>query len=94
MADRVPALQARLLEGGFARFGVIAAGVQGLTLGGRQLAWDEVGRLDAEGGEIVVRTRAGERWGAVPMQDVPNAFLLTELASELSRRPIASRNER
>jgi hypothetical protein len=62
------------------RFGALAASARGLTLGERELPWGEVGELEAEAGEIVVRTRDGERWAAARLDEVPNAFLLAELA--------------
>jgi hypothetical protein len=73
-------LQSRLAEGGFVRFGVLAASADGIAADQRTLPWSEVGRIDAEAGEIVVRTRAGQPWAAAPMADVPNAFLLAEVA--------------
>jgi hypothetical protein len=78
-------LQSRLAEGGFVRFGVLAANADGIAADQRTLPWSEVGRIDAEAGEIVVRTRAGEPWAAAPMEDVPNAFLLAEVADQNAR---------
>jgi hypothetical protein len=74
-------LQERLAEGGFVRFGFVSARADGLATSERLLAWSDVGRIDAEGGEVIVQTRLGDRWAAAPMQDVPNAFLLAELAA-------------
>ena len=48
----------------------------------RALPWSEVSAVEAEGGKVVVRTRTGERWAAVEMQNVPNAFLLAELVAQ------------
>jgi hypothetical protein len=36
--------------------------------------------VEAEAGEIVVRGRGGERVAAAKLADVPNAFLLAEMA--------------
>jgi hypothetical protein len=78
--SELPSLRVRVAEGGSVRFGAFAVGSAGIAAGDRTLPWSEVGHIDAEGGEIVVRTRSGERWAAAALQDVPNAFLLAEVA--------------
>jgi hypothetical protein len=83
---RGPALQARLSEGGAVRFGAIEARGDGLVLEGRRLPWAEVGDVDVEGQDLVVRTRSNERWAAVPLDHVPNAFLLADLIERHARR--------
>lgn len=77
---KLASLQARLAEGGFVRFGPFVANAHDLAADGRTLPWKEVGRIDAESGELVVRTRTGEKWAAAALQEVPNAFLLAEIA--------------
>lgn len=79
---KLASLQARLAEGGFVRFGPFVANAHNLAAEGRTLRWTDVGRIDAEGGQLVVRTRAGERWAAATLHDVPNAFLLAEIAEQ------------
>jgi hypothetical protein len=78
-------LRGRLAEGGCVRFGALAASAAGIAAEQRTLSWSDVGRIDVEAGEIVVRTRGGERWAAAPLKDVPNAFLLAEVADENAR---------
>jgi hypothetical protein len=73
-------LRVRVAEGGSIRFGAFAVGSEGIAAGERTLPWAEVGHVDAEDGEIVVRTRVGERWASAALHDVPNAFLLAEVA--------------
>lgn len=80
-----PALQTRLAEGGAVRFGAIEARGEGLVLGERGLPWPEVGEVEVEGMDLVVRTRANERWAAVPLDHVPNAFLLADLIERNAR---------
>jgi hypothetical protein len=58
----------------------MAASVQGISVGPRVVAWDDVAEVEAEAGEIVVRGRDGERVAAAKLADVPNAFLLAEMA--------------
>ncbi len=77
---QLASVQERLAEGGSVRFGPFAASERGLAVADRTLPWLDVGAVDAEAGEVVVRTRAGERWAAAPLQEVPNAFLLAEVA--------------
>jgi hypothetical protein len=58
----------------------MAASVQGISVGPRVVAWDDVADVEAEAGEIVVRGRDGERVASAKLADVPNAFLLAEMA--------------
>jgi hypothetical protein len=81
MVEReVPAVRARIAVGDVVHFGAMAASAEGLVMGGRVLPWSAVGDLEAEGGEIVVKTTGGERWAVAKLEDVPNAFVLAELA--------------
>jgi hypothetical protein len=82
---QIGVLRRRLADGAVVRFGALTATGGGIAADGRALPWSDVGHVDAEAGEIVVRTRAGERWAAAPLQDVPNAFLLAEVADENAR---------
>lgn len=81
----VPALRARIAEGGELRFGAIGASDQGVSLGPRVIAWDQVRDIDAEEGQIVVRGEGGARLACARLEDVPNAFLLAELAHAHAR---------
>jgi hypothetical protein len=76
---KAPSLQARIAQGGAVRFGAIEARGDGLVMGDRVLPWSEVREVDAEGGDLVVRTRVGEAWGTAALDEVPNAFLLGDL---------------
>jgi hypothetical protein len=78
--DKLPSLRVRVAEGGSVRFGAFAVSAEGIATDQGKLAWPDVGRVDAEDGEVVVRTRDGERWAAAALQEVPNAFLLAEVA--------------
>ncbi|HEY8038232.1 MAG TPA: DUF6585 family protein [Polyangiaceae bacterium] len=77
--QQAPALRTRIAEGDVVRFGAFEARTEGLALGARVLPWDELAEIDAEDGQIVVTTRANERWGTARLDEVPNAFLLAEL---------------
>jgi hypothetical protein len=78
-------LEARLAQGGSVRFGAIEARPEGLVLEGKVLPWADSGDVEAEGGAVVLRTRAGEAWGRAALGEVPNAFLLAELADSQQR---------
>jgi hypothetical protein len=78
--QRGQALRVRIDEGDTLRFGALSASREGIRVGDSLVGWDAVDDVEAEGGEIVVRGRGGERLGAVPLGEVPNAFLLAELA--------------
>jgi hypothetical protein len=80
------AIEARLAAGGAVRFGAIEARSEGLVIGEKALPWCEVGDINAEGGTIFVRDRAGSTWGEARLGDVPNAFLLVELADRQTTR--------
>jgi hypothetical protein len=67
------------------RFGAFAATAEGIAADARRLAWSEVGSVDAEEGEVVVRTRDGERWASAALEEVPNAFLLAEVAEQVGK---------
>ena len=78
--QQLPGVRARIAEGDVVHFGAMAASEQGISVGPRVVAWDDVGDVDAEAGEIVVRGPGGERVAAAKLADVPNAFLLAEMA--------------
>jgi hypothetical protein len=82
----MPQVRARIAEGDVVRFGAITASERGITVGARVVEWGDVADIEAEEGEIVVRGRDGSRQAAVRLDDVPNAFLLAELAQTLARR--------
>jgi hypothetical protein len=77
---QLPGVRARIAEGDVVRFGAMAASEQGISVGPRVVAWEDVADIEAEAGEIVVRGRSGERVAAAKLADVPNAFLLAEMA--------------
>jgi hypothetical protein len=78
--QRTPSLRVRIAEGDTLRFGAVSATREGIRVGDAVVGWDAVEDVDAEGGEIVLRGRDGQRLGAAPLGEVPNAFLLAELA--------------
>ena len=78
--QQMPEVRARIAEGDVVRFGAMSASEQGISVGPRVVAWDDVADVEAEAGEIVVRGRGGERVAAAKLADVPNAFLLAEMA--------------
>jgi hypothetical protein len=76
-------LEARLAAGGTVRFGAIEARPGGLalvSLAGKVLPWADVGQIEAEAGMVVLRSRSGQEWGRAALGEVPNAFLLSEVA--------------
>ncbi len=75
-----PAMRARIATGAELRFGALGASERGVSLGPRVIAWDEVQDIDAEEGQLVVRGAGGAKLAAARLDDVPNAFLLAELA--------------
>jgi hypothetical protein len=77
---QLASLQTHLAEGGSLRFGALRASADGLAIGDRSLPWSEVGQIEMEGADVVVRGPSGAAWSSSPTQDVPNAFLLAELA--------------
>lgn len=86
LAEReLPALRARIADGDVVRFGAMGASAQGLVVDDRVLPWDQVGEFEAEAGQLVVRTLGGERWAAAKLDDVPNAFILAEMAPPRTR---------
>ncbi len=77
----VPALKARIADGGELRFGVVSASEGGVRLGPDLFAWDDVRDIEADDeGQLVVRGQGGARLASAKLDDVPNAFLLAELA--------------
>ncbi len=78
--QQLPGVRARIAEGDVVRFGAMAASDHGISIGPRVVAWDEVADIEAEAGEIVVRGPGGERVATAKLADVPNAFLLAEMA--------------
>ncbi|HEX8796891.1 MAG TPA: DUF6585 family protein [Polyangiaceae bacterium] len=78
--QRTPSLKVRIADGDTLRFGAVTASREGIRVGDSVLEWDAVEEVEAEGGEIVLRGHGGKRLGAAPLGDVPNAFLLAELA--------------
>lgn len=82
----VPALRTRIADGGELRFGVLSASDRGVALGADVFAWDDVRDIEADGeGHVVVRGQGGARLASAKLDDVPNAFLLAELAHERKR---------
>jgi hypothetical protein len=82
-------LEARLAAGGAVRFGAVEARSDGLLLGGNLLPWSEVGAIEAEGGAIVLHDRTGQVWGQAALGEVPNAFLLVEIADRQAAKALA-----
>lgn len=78
--QRTPSLRVRIAEGDTLRFGAVTASQAGIRVGDDVVAWDAVEDVEADGGEMVLRGHDGKRLGAAPLGDVPNAFLLAELA--------------
>jgi hypothetical protein len=77
---QLPEVCARVAQGGVVRFGVLSASERGVTLSHRLVAWEDVGGIATEAAELVIRGRAGERVAATAVGEVPNAFLLGEMA--------------
>ncbi|HEY3822774.1 MAG TPA: DUF6585 family protein [Polyangiaceae bacterium] len=76
----LPSVRARIAEGEAVRFGAMTACEQGIAVGPRVVAWDEVAEVEAEAEEIVLRGPEGQRVAAAKLAEVPNAFLLAEMA--------------
>jgi hypothetical protein len=82
----VPALRARIDDGGELRFGALAASDRGVSLGPSVFPWDEVRDIEADDdGHVVVRGEGGVRLAAAKLDEVPNAFLLAELTHARAR---------
>jgi hypothetical protein len=77
---QLPEVCARLAAGGRVRFGDIAASDHDLAIGPRVVEWEDVEAIEAEAGQVVLRDRNGQRVAAAELTQVPNAFLLAELA--------------
>jgi hypothetical protein len=76
----LPAVRMRIAEGDVVRFGAMAASEEGIAVGPSVVAWDDVADVEVEAGEIVIRGSDGTRRAAARLDDVPNAFLLAEIA--------------
>ena len=76
----LPAIRARIAQGSTVRFGPVAASEEGLGVGDATLRWEDVASVASDDGEVVVRGPGGARLAAARLDDVPNAFLLKELA--------------
>jgi hypothetical protein len=83
--QKLESLRVRVADGDPVRFGAFAATADGIAADARKLAWSDVGSVDAEAGEVVVRTRDGERWASAALEEVPNAFLLAEVAEHAAK---------
>jgi Family of unknown function (DUF6585) len=83
--QKLESLRVRVADGDPVRFGAFAATADGIAAGAGKLAWSDVGSVDAEAGEVVVRTRDGERWASAALEEVPNAFLLAEVAEHAGK---------
>ena len=81
IADHVlPGVRTRIAEGDVVRFGAMTASDAGIAVGARVVAWTDVGDVEADGGEVVIRGADGARRAAARLDEVPNAFLLAEIA--------------
>ncbi len=77
----VPALETRIEGGGQLRFGVLSVDDRGVALGADTFAWEDVQEIEADDeGHVVVRGEGGARLASAQLEQVPNAFLLAELA--------------
>jgi hypothetical protein len=85
---KTEALEARLASGGTVRFGVVEARSDGLHVNGKLLPWREVGAIESEGDEILLYDRAGQPWARAALGEVPNAFLLVEVAERLAVKAV------
>jgi hypothetical protein len=83
---RLPDVRTRIAEGDVVPFGAFSVSQTGLSVGPRVVTWDQVAEIEAEGGEIVVRDARGERLAAAKLEEVPNAFLLAEMAHDRRSR--------
>jgi hypothetical protein len=79
---RLPDVRTRIAEGAVVGFGAFSVSDLGLVVGPRVVAWADVAEIEAEGGEVVVRDGHGERLAAAKLDEVPNAFLLAEMAHD------------
>jgi hypothetical protein len=75
-----PSMRARIAEGGALRFGALGANDQGVSVGPRVIAWDQVQDIDAHDGQVMVRGQGGATLASARLDEVPNAFLLAEIA--------------
>jgi hypothetical protein len=80
--QRTPALRQRIAEGEPVRFGAMTASEAGIAVGDAMVAWERLRVVESEDGRIVLRGEGGEALGDAPLDEVPNAFLLAEIAHE------------
>jgi hypothetical protein len=80
--QELPDLRTRIAEGDVVHFGSLTASRDGIAVGPRVVAWDEVAAVEAEAGEIVLRGPDGQRRAGARLAEVPNAFLLAEMVHE------------
>jgi hypothetical protein len=76
---QLPEVRARIAEGDVVHFGAMTVNEQGISVGPRVVAWDDMAEIEADAAEIVIRGKGGERVAAARLADVPNAFLLAEM---------------
>jgi hypothetical protein len=76
-------------RGEAANFGPLAATREGLSRGGRTLPWAELGRVDVEGGYLVVVDRGGRQWSSDLYGLVPNAHVLLVLAQRMKKEVVS-----
>lgn len=78
---KLPAMLERLDAGAELHFGVLVARREGIAQGDRVLPWEAVAPPLVERGAFVLRdlSDGSATWAAVPLRDVPNAFLLAEM---------------
>lgn len=83
---RLATLAAELVgRGEAANFGPLAVTREGVVRAGRTLPWADLGRVDVEGGYLVVVDRAGRRWSSDLYGFVPNAHVLLVLAQRMKK---------
>src|SRR5579859_307124 len=78
----LPDIRARIAEGEAVHFGPMTASEAGVAVGASLVAWDDVAEIEADAGEVVVRGKGGVRVATAPLAEVPNAFLLAEMAHD------------
>jgi hypothetical protein len=86
---KLPTMIERLEAGGDVRFGALVARSVGIVNGDRVLPWSAVANLLVERGQLVVRdlSSGSATWAALPLHDVPNAFLLAGILERMQPRP-------
>jgi hypothetical protein len=78
----LPEIRARIADGEAVHFGAMTASDAGIRVGEAIVAWADVAEIEADAGEVVVRGKGGLRVAAAPLAEVPNAFLLAEMAHD------------